>query len=266
MKTLKLNHRKIRYTDQGNGKCVVLLHGFTESSGMWIKFIRKFTTKFRVIAIDLPGFGKSDCLAEVHSMELMADVVHKILHHCNVNRCILVGHSMGGYVALMVLKKYPGLVKGITLFHSSPFADTPEGKENRDRMVALIKQGKMNYLSRFIKSLFPEEVQEKFSGKIQQLIGEAQEISTKALVAAMIGMKEREDSSSLLAQATIPVLLIHGMKDSRIPVERISEMISLAPHTETLVLRDVGHMGFLEAPKETFQVIWHFAGRCFQSM
>ncbi|MBN1199301.1 MAG: alpha/beta hydrolase [Bacteroidales bacterium] len=262
MKSIKTRGKKIAFSDTGEGQCLVLLHGFTESSGIWRRFIRNLSGRFRVIAIDLPGFGVSECIAEVHSMDLMAEVVKKILLSRGIRQCVMAGHSMGGYVTMAFARLYPRILKGICLFHSHPFPDSPEGLINRNRSIELIKTDKFNFILQFIPSLFPENSQEKYRKQVNQLIDEASGLSKEAILAGMIGMRERQDSAETLKNLKVPVLFILGMKDKRIPMEHTGEMLLLPKHSESLILQEVAHMGFYESPTLTLRVLGDFAARC----
>ena len=112
MGTIKFQKKNIFYTDEGTGKVVVLLHGFTESQKIWKNFAKKLSAKYRVITIDLPGHGKSESPGAVHSMELMANVVFAVLKKLKAGKCMMIGHSMGGYVTLAFAEKYPKKLKG----------------------------------------------------------------------------------------------------------------------------------------------------------
>ena len=136
------------------GKPIVFLHGFTESQKIWKHFVKALSNEFRVITIDLPGHGKSECIGDVHTMELQADVVHTVLKKEGIRRCIMTGHSMGGYVTLAFARKYPGKLKGFCIFHSHCFADSPEDRENRDRTIEVVSNDKFGFLTNFIANLF----------------------------------------------------------------------------------------------------------------
>ncbi len=264
MKSIRIQGKKIAFIDNGEGPCLVLLHGFTESSAIWNRFIRKLSNEFRVVAIDLPGFGRSDCLAEVHSMDLMAQVVKKVLLNRGIRQCVIAGHSMGGYVTLAFAHLYPRMLKGICIFHAHPFADTPEALRNRDRAIKVIKTNTFNFILQFIPTLFPNGTYDTYRKQIDKLIGEASGLSKEAILAAMIGMKERKCSVEIVKNLKIPVLYILGMKDTRVPMERAGEMIRLPKHSESLILQDVAHMGFYEAPRKTLRVLGDFSKRCLK--
>ena len=259
MSAIKFQKKNINYTDEGAGKVIVLLHGFTESLKIWTGFATQLSKKYRVITIDLPGHGKSDCIATVHTMDLMADVVYAVLKKLKVGKCLMVGHSMGGYVTLSFLAKYPKMLKGFSLFHSHCFPDTTAEQENRNRTIAIVNQDKFSYVAQFIPSLFPVAVHKKFSKQIERLIQRASKMEKEGVTAALEGMKVRKDQSELLKNTTLPVLFILGQKDSRAPVARLWEMIAMPAVSEVLLLRECGHMGYIEAPEETLEAIVGFA-------
>src|SRR5690606_33729582 len=107
MATLSYKNIAINYTDQGKGTAVVLLHGFLENLHMWDSLKNELSRKYRVIAIDLLGHGKTDCLGYIHSMEDNADCVHAVLSELRIRKAVLAGHSMGGYIALAFAELYP---------------------------------------------------------------------------------------------------------------------------------------------------------------
>jgi pimeloyl-ACP methyl ester carboxylesterase len=259
MTSIKIQKKNINYTDEGKGKTIVLLHGFTESLKIWTSFATQLSKKYRVITIDLPGHGKSDCFDSVHTMELMADLVCTVLKNLKVGKCLMVGHSMGGYVALSFAAKYPRMLRGFSLFHSHCFADTAAEQENRSRTISIVKQDKFSYVAQFIPSLFPVSVHKKFSKQIEQLIQRASKMEKEGVVAALEGMKVRKDQSDLLKTTTLPVLFILGQKDSRAPQARLWEMIAMPLVSDTFLMRECGHMGYIEAAEETLEAIDGFA-------
>jgi pimeloyl-ACP methyl ester carboxylesterase len=264
MANLTYNQKKIHFTDKGKGDTLVFLHGFLESAKIWKGFSKKLSDDFRVITIDLPGHGESENVDEVHSMELQADVVFRILEECKVRKCLMTGHSMGGYVTLAFADKHPEMLKGICIFHSHIFADSEQDRENRDRMIRVVEENKFGYVVQFIRSLFPEEVHEKFAPEIEQLIGRANEMQKESIIAALRGMKIRKDQSQLLSSLQVPVLFILGLKDSKAPLSRLWEMISLPAHSESMIMKDTGHMGYIEESGKTLSAIMSFAARVFR--
>lgn len=261
MKRIIFENKKINFSDQGQGKTLVLLHGFTESGKIWKNFAKELIADFRVIIIDLPGHGKSEGLGGIHAMEVQAEVVHKVLKARKVRKCIMIGHSMGGYVTLAFAGKYPEMLRGFCLFHSHVFPDTQQDKENREKTIRLVNEDKFSFIAQFIAGLFPEEVREIYAKEINQLIRRAKKMQKENIVASLEGMKDRYDQTLLLRTTSLPVLFILGLKDSKAPVARLWEMISLPAHSQSLILRETGHMGYIEEPGKTLIAVKGFAKR-----
>ena len=120
---------KIHFTDTRKGRCIVLLHGFLESMEIWNEYVKLLSKRYRVICIDLPGHGKSENIGYVHTMELMADCVKEVLYSLQITKCVMIGHSMGGYVTLAFAEKHERNLRGFALFHSHAAPDSEEKKK-----------------------------------------------------------------------------------------------------------------------------------------
>ncbi|NOZ45886.1 MAG: alpha/beta hydrolase [Chlorobi bacterium] len=248
----------IRYKDSGSGNVIVLLHGYLESLNVWDDFALSLVEKYRVIRIDLPGHGKSGCISEIHSMDLMADVVQAVLQQCGVNKCFLIGHSMGGYVTLSFLEMYPHLLSGFCLLHSSPFADSIEKKKNREREIELVKAGKANiiYNEHVPKTFAPENVG-FFKKEIEKGIEIAKKTPPEGIIAALNGMKTRLDKTAVLKSTSLPFLYFIGLKDNFISSDILSR-INLPQKNYIVLLEKSGHMGFIEEKERCLQEIESF--------
>lgn len=246
----------IFYTDKGKGRAVVLLHGFLESSNIWKKFIPKLSKKNRVITIDLLGHGKTGCLGYIHSMELMAEAVEAVLKHLRIRKSTFIGHSMGGYVALAYAEKNPDNLKGLCLLNSTASADTPEKKLNRDRGIQAVKQNHKTFIRIAIANLFSIKSQKKFAKDIDALIEDCLKTPLQGIVAALEGMKIRNDREVLLHFSPYKKLMIIGEKD---PALNLESLISQTEGSEVKVAKfDGGHMSFIENKKECIDTIVHF--------
>lgn len=255
---------KISFSDNGKGPALVLLHGFTESSAVWNYFVKKLSTGFRVICIDLPGHGNSDVLSETHSMEQMSEGVLYVLNHLNIEQCVLIGHSMGGYVSLAFAENCPERLAGLGLFHSTIFADSEEVIKNRLRTNAIVRNNHLGFLNEFIPSLFAPQNAAKFKDEINQLKALASEVKAEGIIAANAGMATRSDKSNLLKNLNIPVMFIGGKNDARIPLERMMQQIQIPKKSYALLLENVGHMGFIEDPEATLAFVIQFLRICFK--
>ena len=136
---------------------MVLLHGFLENKSMWNAFVPELAKKNRVITIDLLGHGETECLGYVHAMEDQADMVYALLLFLKIRKVVLVGHSMGGYIALAFAELFPDNVKGLFLLNSTSRADSEEKKINRDRAIVAVKQNYGAFVSMSIANLFSEQ-------------------------------------------------------------------------------------------------------------
>jgi pimeloyl-ACP methyl ester carboxylesterase len=260
-KYIEYRSQNIHYTDTGEGPVLVLLHGFTESLEIWNDFSAELSKSFRVICVDLPGHGRTANFSPVHTMEFMTETVQAVLSFCRIQQCVLLGHSMGGYVALAFANSFPEMLKGLILFHSQADADDEEARSNRDRAIEIVKKDRSGFINQFIPGLFAPANRERLSREIEILRNQAGSISGKGLVAAMEGMKSRKSWRDLLSKLNIPVLFIAGRQDTRIPFSKVLEQIALPKHAEALLLDEVGHMGYLEAPEITLGVIKDFFAR-----
>ncbi len=253
---------KIRFSDEGEGEVLVLLHGFIERIEIWKEFSSELSKSHRVICIELPGHGESEVIASIQTMELMADMVYEILQKIHVHSIVLVGHSMGGYVGLAFAEKFPEMLKGLGLFHSHVLADTPQAKLGRDRAIEIIKQNKEGFIFNFIPDLFAECNRETYKEEIKCLQEGAKTLTGDALIACLQGMKERTDKLLLLMEIDVPVLFIAGKEDSRAPINSIMAQSVIPKHSQILVLGDCGHMGYIEKRKETMNFIAQFVKSC----
>jgi len=251
------------YEKQGKGPVLVLLHGYPESNAIWAGFREKLSKKYTVITPDLPGLGQSELLGEIQSMEMMAGAVDALLVHEKVKRCVMVGHSMGGYVTLAYADLYPEKLAGIGLFHSMALEDGEEAKANRDRTIQLIRKSKNSFLNQFFPNLFAGHNIDLFDREIRKMKETASHTSPEALIACMTGMKLRPDRQHVLAGLNVPVLFILGKHDSRMPVERIIPQTMLPGVSFTLILGNAGHMGFYEEEKLSMQAVSDFCGQCY---
>lgn len=253
--TLEIKSSKFHYTRQGSGKALVLLHGFLESQTIWEPFIPELIKNHTVITIDLPGHGKSECIGYIHTMELMAEVVHAVLVHEKIEHASFLGHSMGGYVALAFAERHPQMCSEMILLNSTPKADSTERKENRDRAIALVKKQKDTFLKMAISNLFAEKNREKFAAEIEALKKDALKMKTQGIIAALEGMKIRKDRTRLLKKLTIPKTIIAGTQDPIMPLE---DLVKVAKSCDCQLIKwEGGHMSTLENKAEMLNFV-HF--------
>ena len=249
----------ICYSDRGEGRCIVLLHGYLENGRVWDSFTAQFPKGYRFIVPDLPGHGESGSWGKVHRMEELAASVKAILDKEGIRKVFLAGHSMGGYVTMAFTHLFPEYLSAYALVHSTPFADTQEKKENRDREISLVLCGKKRQIVLVnIPKAFATDNLEKMAVQVEQLKSMAMKSPDEGIVALLNGMKERPDRSAVLADPGLPLLLVGGMKDNYIPVEVFDKLVVLAPHARVLRLENSGHQGFMEEPGLVIQAFTDF--------
>ncbi len=251
----------IRFEDRGEGKATVLLHGYLESLSIWDEFSRSLARKHRVISIDLPGHGKTGILSDTSSMDDMAAAVKEVLDHLKIDTCTVFGHSMGGYVTLAFAEKYPERLNGFCLFHSAAKADTDEKKNNRQRTIELIKNGKKaQVVNGHVPKTFANDNVGNFSESIEWIRNLSMKTPDEGIMAALRGMMERPDRTKVLKGTKVPVLIIAGAKDNFIPMETAKEHASYSDKIVLEVFENSGHMGFFEEEEKALEVIGEFLG------
>lgn len=252
---LYYHNTAIHYEKTGIGPAIILLHGFLESSTMWQNFIPYLTKNNTVVAIDLPGFGQSGIIEEVHSMELMAVIVAEILANENIVMATFIGHSMGGYVALAFVELFPEKVNRLLLLNASPLEDTPERIENRNRALTIVKNYKDAFISMAINNLFTPEEQRKHTKDIKKLKEEALQISNFGIKAAILGMRDRKNRVPILKNFAKEKIMICSDKDPIIPID---VMINLSKATDSkLYTISGGHMSWITNTQEILKFM-HF--------
>jgi pimeloyl-ACP methyl ester carboxylesterase len=254
----------IAYKVGGAGHPVVLLHGYLESSDIWGDFATSLCEKYKVICIDTPGHGLSHFTGDELTMELAAEAVLLVLDELGVTAAAVVGHSMGGYIALAFAEHFSHRLAGICLFHSTPNADTEEKRKNRFREIDLVLRGKLELIvTNSIPSAFAAAEISSMANEVEHAKRIALATPCKGVVAGLKGMASRKDRSNVLAGLSVPSLLVFGAMDSYIP-STAAMMLKEKHHQSNLVmLSNSGHMGFLEQPNQAAIAIASFLGEVF---
>ena len=249
----------VGYSDYGEGKCIVLLHGYLERGEIWQRFTEQFPEGYRFIVPDLPGHGASGSWGKVHTMDELAIVVKAILEAEGIKKTFLAGHSMGGYVTLAFADLFPEKLSAYALVHSTPFADTEEKRDMREREISLVLCGKKRQIVLVnIPKAFALDNLDSMSKEVERLKYMALTSPDDGMIALLNGMKERPDRTAVLKKPELALLLIGGMKDNYIPAEVFEKLVSLAPHARVLRLENSGHMGFMEEQEHVVKEFMDF--------
>lgn len=244
---------------------LVLLHGFCEDTSVWDLTVAQMTD-IPVLRMDLPGFGTSDRL-ETSTVTAFAHALAAMLQEAGAAQVVLVGHSMGGYVALEFARLYPEHLLGLGLFHAHPFADTPERLEARRRGIHLLQQGKQAaYVGQLFPGLFKPEFAALNPDCLSSLIQNAQTFQADSIIAALELMMARPDQCDTVKNLNCPLLLFLGTDDLLVPMRETLEACLGTSRLSLTIARNVAHMGMFEAPLIANQAIVDFWKYCTQKV
>lgn len=244
---------------RGTGKPVILLHGFPMDNTVWNDFAEALSNHYTVFTPDLPGFGKSELLAPGFSIADVAERLSVWMTEENLVNCPVIGHSLGGYVALALVEKNPQAFSGLGLFHSTAYADNDEKKQSRTKALEFIdKNGVLAFTSNFIQPLFANPAH----SAIQTVKRITEKASTESVTGYTLAMRDRPDLTQVLSDFKQPTLFLGGVKDGGIPAESIRKQAALSINPHVHILDDVAHMGMFEKPEETLAIVRAFVERC----
>ena len=245
----------LNFEKTGNGKeTLVLLHGFMENLSIWSDMEPHFSQNFSLLKIDLPGHGQSEILADVHTMELMADEVKKVLDDQKLREVHLLGHSMGGYTALAFAEKYPKSLKSLTLFFSTYFPDDDEKKKQRIKSYRIIQEAFPNYAKAGVPNLFNPNERDILEGKIETALEVALSTNNLGALACVKGMVERTDKKHVLENLAAKILVLSGKHDNAVKTETTINNLPDRTNIKSYVL-DCGHNGHWEKPSICAEII-----------
>ncbi|MBS1638881.1 MAG: alpha/beta hydrolase [Bacteroidetes bacterium] len=262
IKHFKYNQSTIFYRVEGKGKTVVLLHGFGEDNNIFNQQINFLKNYCQLIIPNLPGSGNSEILNEENgdiTIDDYAKCIHALFKQENIQSCIMLGHSMGGYITLSFAEMFPQYLKGFGLVHSTAFADSEEKKQNRLRGIEMMEEyGGYAFLKNTIPNLFSQNFKKNYPEKIAMLIEEGRKFSTKALQQYYKAMMNRADKTSVLKNTLLPVLFIIGTEDVAAPMNDVLQQSQLPLNAYIHILENIGHMGMWEAAENLNQFLVNF--------
>lgn len=252
---IQFQNKNVHYTSAGKGNPLVLLHGFLEDSRIWDELVNDLQKSRQVICIDLPGHGKTDGFAEIHEMSLMAEVVKAVTDHVGIEEFSIAGHSMGGYVSLEFLRKFPKMLKAVVLINSTPAEDSVEKKAIRDKSVRLVGRNKQAFVSMAISNLYTDESRKLFAAEIDSLKKRAGQLSAKNIQAALKGMKIRTSKIAVLKAFEKQKIIIAAKND---PILDFNELKRISEECGTRFFElQRGHNSYME-DSDNLQKIMHF--------
>lgn len=238
---------------------VVFIHGFCESNTIWKSLSEELSDEFRIICPDLPGFGQSPLPDDDFSLEEIGDELVSWLKSLGIEKCIVIGHSLGGYISLEILRKHHDLVKGIGLLNSSAFEDPQDKKENRNKLIEFIHiHGVEPFLKTFVPSLFYTKTSEKHNKTINQISDEGLSIKPESVMKYAAAMRDRGDSMDLLKLYHDRILLLSGEFDQNIPLDKSMEMAGILDADNSYIIPNSAHMSLFEQSAICYDAIRKF--------
>ena len=256
---------RIHYLDAGpsGAPALVLLHAFPLHAGMWTPQIEHLSSTHRVVAPDLLGFGGSDAPESMYRYTMLgfADVVAGLLDHLGLERVVLGGLSMGGYVAFAFLRQYPERVRGLILADTRAGADTTMVFDRRtDQQDQVARIGTTALIETLLAGLLSEETRAHRLELVEQ-VRRLMANPPAGFIGGLEAMKHRPDATEELGSITVPVLVIVGEEDSPSPPDVAREMERRIPDAELVVLPSAGHLSNLEAADEFNAAVASFLAR-----
>lgn len=229
------------YEVSGTGTPVIFIHGFMENTRMWDDM--KTIAGIQAICVDLFGHGKTGIDSGKSAIGDQAEEILRIIEFLGFQSVQIVGHSLGGYVALEAFRRYPEKIEHVTLLHSHPWADTEERKKDRERVAELVLTKASTFIREAIPNLFhaPETLQET----VDAYIGFALEMRPEAISATSLAMKDRSDQTVIMQQHPERFTFIQGEYDPLISYPKVVEFTEKTG-ISLLVLENSAHMGQVE--------------------
>lgn len=249
----------VSYTCIGKGNPIVLIHGFGEDHRIWQKQLPVLQNNHKILLPDLPGTGASTLNSATLSIDSMAEAIKLMLDEEEISTCIMLGHSMGGYVTLAFAEKYPERLQAFGLIHSTAYADSEEKKEARKKSIAFIKEhGAFEFVKATVPNLFAATFNRTHVEEVQLLIEQGKQFTAEALIAYYNAMINRPDRTTVLKQTKVPVLLFIGEEDKAVnPADALAQA-SIPNTCMVKLIPGIAHMGMLEATTALNETITAF--------
>lgn len=250
------------YWTEGQGEAVLLLHGFAEDHSVWEHQTAYLRAHYRVIVPDLPGTGRS-ALTTPLSMESMATFAWSALQAEGISSAVVIGHSMGGYVALAFAEAYPDAVEGLGLFSSTGRPDTDEKRDSRRKSIRIMEQyGVESFVKQLLPNMFAAGFRSAQAARVDNYIQQAVSIPMASMIAYYEAMIARPDRTTVLSASRRPVFFFVGKEDQAVPLDNSMSQVVLPSIASIHIFEHVGHMGMLEVFEESNLLLHQFISFC----
>lgn len=250
--TIPVNNFHLSYDDIGEGSIpIIFLHGYPFDKTMWQPQLDFLKSSYRLIPCDIRGFGKSTDEESPLRIDLFGEDLIAFMDKLCINKAIICGLSMGGFIALNAVKRFPDRFKALVLCDTQCIADTAEVKEKRYKIIDEIEVvGVTNFNEGFIKSVFHKDSLSNKTELVEKLRSVVFSNSQHIITAGLTALAERSETCSTLNEITIPTLIICGREDEVTPLAQSEFMKATIKGSILHVIDNAGHVSNLEQPHE----------------
>ena len=239
---------ELAYDEAGSGIPLLFIHGWPHDRTLWAAQLSGLPTRARCIAPDLRGFGDSS-VREPYSIDQYADDLARFLASLGIERAVVCGLSMGGYVAMSMLRRHRALIRGLVLTSTRATADTPEGREKRARLIEFVEERGVEALAaRQLKAMVGATTLASRPDTVEGLRALMARAPRDGVTGALRAMAARVDSTDLLASVTLPTLVVSGLEDTFTPPDEIRTMARGIPGARLETIAGAGHACAYERP------------------
>ncbi|MBA3662229.1 MAG: alpha/beta hydrolase [Gammaproteobacteria bacterium] len=248
-----MTQNKLIYSEVGKGQPLILLHAFPADQNLWLPQQEGLKNHFRVITLDLRGFGQSGATdGQAVTMEEYADQVKQLMDQLNIKKAIIGGESMGGYVTLAFLKKYPELTEGLILSNTQSIPDTTEQQYKREATAAFVlTHGSTKLIDDFLPKALSPMVAKQIRADLKTML-EAQPATS--IASALRGMSKRDDTTHILKVTKQRVLIITSDQDVVVSPQQSQFMHECTLNSRLVMINNAAHLSNLEQP-----LVWNKA-------
>lgn len=258
-KYLQIASDRFSWIAEGDGPTVLLLHGFGEDGSIWEQQLHCLKNHYKVLVPDLRGSGHSANCTASESIEQMAQDLALILDAENIQNCSILGHSMGGYIALAFAERFPDRLQALGLIHSTAFGDSPEKKQVRSKAIEFIQNnGSATFFKTAIPNLFHPDFQLQHPEVIERLLQQSSSFRDEVVIGYYKAMIHRPDRTDVLRNSKCPILIFIGAADKAVAPEDALLQASLPAICQVQLIEGVAHMGMWEATEELNHALLEF--------
>jgi 3-oxoadipate enol-lactonase len=249
---------KLHTVERGSGLPVVLLHGFPFDHTIWQAQIEALSSEARVITPDLRGHGQSPVLQTGYGMDHMANDIVALLNDLGIDQAVWVGHSMGGYLTMAALRRFPTRVRAAAFVATHPYADSPEKQQDRKTSaIKALEQGSEAVVSDMVNNLFAPgtDLESDTVQRIRSIMLNTPRVGVAGALEAMAG---RPESVETLRNTRIPMVMIAGAQDQIVKADQLDTLVKQVPHLRLVTIDGAGHMPMIEQPDATTTALREF--------